>query len=447
MARLPAALGVALLVAAWAWRPLWDVDLFWHVAIGRLIEAGGIPETDVFSADDPTRPWTTFQWGYELLVAKVESAAGLGGLRALHAAVIGLALGLWTWIQARRGDVATALASAAVLLLLFEDRVRARPHVFELLFVVALTALVRGGGRGHQLGAFLIAAVWANLHAVSAMWWLALVGAWAVGERNARAFLVLGLGALAIVAAPGAWDGLVTASGSHAVWPDAFVPELARPLAYLDEGWWGLSMLAGVGAGLAAAGDLARRDVPLGEKLAAGGAALAACLLARWVWLAALPIGFWLVRVRPRAVWAITVTAVVALGVRVGPRWSLADRAEDLQAGTFPVEAAAWMAAEGLALPTDTTTQWSGYWLYAVPGSRVLADGRLLFGEGVASLLLRRADGDTTTFDESVGRFRTLALVWPAGGLPPLDESRWRRVYADEVAEVWLPSPAWGLIP
>lgn len=437
-----------MLVAAWAFRPLWDVDLFWHVAIGRLIEAGGIPEADVFSADDPTRPWTTFQWGYELLVAKLDGLGGLGLLKLVHAGVIGAALGLWTWIQARRGDLPTALTSAAVLLLLFEDRVRARPHVFELLFVVALTALVRGGTPRHLLGALLVAPIWANLHAVSATWWIALVGAWAVGERTAKAFGVLALGALAIVTAPGAVDGVLTATSSHSVWPDVFVPELARPLAYLDEGIWGYLMLGGVAAGLAAAVDLARRaEVPLGEKLAALGLAVAACLLARWVWLAALPIGFWLVRVKPRRALGLAALAVLVLGWRVGGRWTPGERAEDLQPNTFPVAAAAWMADQGLALPTDTTTQWSGYWLYGVPGSRVLADGRLLFGEEVADLLIRRSEGDASTFDEAVGRFRTLALVWPAGELPDLDASRWRQVYADEVAEVWLPSPAWGLIP
>ncbi len=442
-----AALSVVALVTAWAYRPLWDVDLFWHIATGRLIADQGLPETDVFSAADPSQPWTTFQWGYQVLVARLHESGGLGGLRALHALVIGLALGAWTWLQARRSGLGVALCSAVVLLLLFEDRVRARPHVFELLFVVLLMGLVRGGRTGAALMALGLAPLWANLHAVSAVWWLALVGAWTVGERSQRSAAVLVLGALALASAPNAIEGVLTAGRTHATWPDTFVPELARPWVYVDEGWWGYLMLAGVAAGLVSAADLARRDAPLAEKIVAVGTAVAALLLARWVWFAALPIGFWLARARPRGQGLITLGALLALALHVGPRWSLAERAEDLQPGAFPEGAAAWMLDKGLAVATDTTTQWSGYWLYAVPGSRVLADGRLLFSDDVAELLLRRADGDATTFDAAVGRFHTLALVWPAGDLPPLDPSRWRRIYADEVAEVWLPSPAWGRIP
>jgi hypothetical protein len=94
----------------------------------------------------------------------------------------------------------------------------------------------------------------------------------------------------------------------------------------------------------------------------------------------------------------------------------------------------------------DTTGAWAGFLLYCMPqGSRVLADGRLVFGEDVADLLRRRGEGQETTFDEAVGRFRVQALVWPTGELPELDPSRWRRVHSDPVAEVWIPSPSWGL--
>ena len=50
----------------------------------------------------------------------------------------------------------------------------------------------------------ILAPLWANLHAVSSLWWIALFGAWAVSVRTARAFLLLGVGALAVFTAPGA---------------------------------------------------------------------------------------------------------------------------------------------------------------------------------------------------------------------------------------------------
>jgi len=62
---------LGVLGALWAWRPIWNIDLFWHVAVGREVMDGGIPARDVFSAADANAPWTTFQWGYEVLVARL----------------------------------------------------------------------------------------------------------------------------------------------------------------------------------------------------------------------------------------------------------------------------------------------------------------------------------------------------------------------------------------
>ncbi len=442
------ALGVATVALAWVWRPLWDIDVFWHVAVGRAIRAGGIPTTDVFSAAHPEAAWSTFQWLYELLLSGLDDLAGPAGLRALHAAVIAAAVGAWAGIVRRAsGSTGAALVAAAVLLVLFEDRVRARPHVFELLFVVGLVGLVRRRALGvAELAAVGLAAVWANLHAVSSLWWLALVGAWAVSLRTRRAFGILALGAVAIASAPGAWDGLAGAVASHAEWPAEFVPELRGTRVYLREGWWGMVMLLGVGAGLVSAVLLARDDDAVDvEKWTAIGCALAACGPARWAWFAAIPVGLLLVRRPPsrRAAAALIAACVVVAGARAGGRWSLDERFDVLQRDRFPVAACDFLERTGVPAGIDTTGAWSGYALYRLwPTSTVLADGRLVFGPDVADLLRRRT-GDASTFDEAVGRFRTGVLLWPTGAVPPLDPSRWRRMYADPVAEVWWPSPMW----
>ncbi len=432
----------------WVWRPLWDIDVFWHVAVGRAIRDGGIPTTDVFSAAHPEAAWSTFQWFYELILSWVDDAAGLAGLRAMHAVVIAGAVGLWAGIVRRAaGSTAAAVLAAGLLLLLFEDRVRARPHVFELLFVVALVGLLRRQKLGvPELAALGLAPLWANLHAVSSLWWLALVGAWAVAMRTREAFALLAVGAVAILTAPGAWDGLVGAAASHAEWPAEFVPELRRTTVYLQEGWWGAVMLAGVAGGLGAAVFVVRDDdATAAEKLIAVGCALAACGPARWAWFAAIPVGLLLVRRRPEPRWAVAGLALcVALaGARAGTRWSLDERLEVLQRGRFPVAACDFLERTGVPAGVDTTGAWSGYALYRLwPTSTVLADGRLVFGPDVADLLRRRAT-DPSTFDEAAGRFRTGVLLWPTGALPPLDPTRWRRVHADPVAEVWWPSPMW----
>ena len=102
------------------------------------------------------------------------------------------------------------------------------------------------------------------------------------------------------------------------------------------------------------------------------------------------------------------------------------------------------MQDQDLRVPLDTTSAWSGYLLYCLyPQGRVLADWRLVFGPQVSELLLARQAGDLSTFDTAVGVYGTQALVWPTANRPPLDESRWRLVHSDSLAQVWLPLPMW----
>ena len=439
-------MAVAVVVTTWALRPLWDIDLFWHVAVGRHILAGAIPRTDIFSAVQPEAPWTTFQWGYELLVAGVDRLAGLRGLQLLHAGVIGLAFGLLAAMLARWRGWLAALAVCGVGLLLFEDRIRERPHVFELLFVVALLPVVLERVRVHW--AVLVGAVllWSNLHAVSALWWVALMGVWTLRQLRGPAFrsrlAVLAGGTVAMLAVPATRRGLSGALLSHQAWPSELVPELRSTLAYADEGWWGFIVLGGVALGV-----LAALRLPREERLLGLGCALAACLMARWAWFAAIPLGLWLARMPARAHAVSVALVLVLIGARSGGRWAFAERfGEVLQPGTFPESACQAMAESGLALATDTTTQWSGYWLYCNPGSTVPGDGRLVFPLEVAELVLRRGEGDLSTFDESVGRWHTVMHVCPTATAPPLDPSRWRMLHQDAVATVWLASPAWPLL-
>ena len=439
-------MAIAVVVTTWAVRPLWDIDLFWHVAVGRHILAGTIPRTDIFSAVQPDASWTTFQWGYELLVAAVDRIVGLRGLQLLHAGVIGAAFGLLGAMVSRWRGWLAALAVCGVGLLLFEDRIRERPHVFELLFVVGLIPVVLERVRVHWAVLVGVAVVWSNLHAVSALGWVVLLGVWALRQLRGPAFrsrlAVVAGGAVAMLAVPATRRGLSGALLSHRAWPSELVPELRSTLAYANEGWWGVIMLGGVALGL-----LAALRLPREERLVGLGCAIAACLMARWAWFAAIPLGLWLARLPARVHAGSVALVLVLVGARSGMRWPLAERfGEVLQPGTFPESACRAMAETGWAVATDTNTQWSGYWLYCNPGSTVPGDGRLVFPQEVADLVLRRGDGDLSTFDEAVGRWHTVMLVWPTATAPPLDSSRWRVLHQDEVATVWLASPAWPLL-
>lgn len=439
--------GSFLAVLLWAWRPIWDIDLFWHVVVGRLILEGGVPSTDVLSAADPTAPWTTFQWGYELLVAACEATLGLPGLKALHAGLLAGTFALLAGLLRRAGASRTlCLGVLGFALLVVEDRVRARPHLFELLFVVGLSPLLLGRERQTTpIVLVLLMGLWANVHAVSSLWWGAFVGAWALSKPSWRRFGTLAAGVGVALASPPARRGLFGALLSHSDWPADLVPELQPTWAYASQGGFGWAMLTAVALGVAAGVHLAlSKEQTRGARIAALGCAVAAVLMARWAWLSAVPVGLWLIWQRPRWGWAVgAVCAAVVLG-HVGPRWSLQDRLETLQPGRFPVDACQAMQAHDFRVPVDTTPAWSGYLLYCLyPDGRVLSDGRLVFGPEITALLLAREAGDLSTFDQAVGVYGTQALVWPADNPPPLDPSRWRRVHQDPTAEVWLPKPVW----
>ncbi len=438
------ALGVlGVLGALWAWRPIWNIDLFWHVAVGREVMDGGIPARDVFSAADANAPWTTFQWGYEVLVARLESLGGLRAVAAAHFALVGVGVVAWARCWRQPGMLPLGVALLAVL---FEDRLRVRPHILELVFLGGLLPWVRRGGL--DVGALVavgVAVVWANLHAVSALWWIALAVVWALGVRSFRAWGAVGLGLVSMAAAPGAVSGVRGAFRSHGDWPAGFVPELQSSLAYLDAGPWGWLICALLGLGAASAAHVFSSEAERTEKLLAVGFCVASCLLARWAWLAIVPLMSGASRLPTKTRWAVAAGLAGLLLVHVAPRWS--NRTSLLEPDRFPVSACAALSQWNQPLAMDTTGAWAGYLLYCMPqGSTVLADGRLVFGEEVADLLIRRGEGQDTTFDEAVGRFQVQALVWPAGQLPELEPSRWRRVHRDPVAEVWIPSPSWSLI-
>ena len=79
-------LGAAVFL--WALRPIWDMDLWWHIALGNWILENGFPTTDPLAIGRSETPWSTFQGGYGVFVAVLER---WGGHRApAHAVAIGI---------------------------------------------------------------------------------------------------------------------------------------------------------------------------------------------------------------------------------------------------------------------------------------------------------------------------------------------------------------------
>ena len=194
--RLAETLGLTVLftfVLLFVSRQIWNIDIFWHIAAGRWFLAHGeIPTTDIFSAIAPERTWVTFQWGYQVVVHLLDELGGLQLVRFAHAAVMVAATAL-VFIGARHRLSLGALASLTLTVLfvvLIGDRIRARPHVVNLLaWSILFPFLVRGPGRLDRTAIITtsaVVAVWANLHAGGALLFLIAAATLPAGAIGAR---------------------------------------------------------------------------------------------------------------------------------------------------------------------------------------------------------------------------------------------------------------------
>ncbi|HEX2678998.1 MAG TPA: hypothetical protein VHM19_20250, partial [Polyangiales bacterium] len=230
------------LLFSWVLRPLWDIDVFLHVAIGREIAAHGIPSRDVFSSATPDAAYTPFQVGYELLVAKLDALGGIELVRVIDAALCaGAMLLLLVRLRQLTGSRAATFALFALFLLLYDDRIRPRPHLCNLWFEVALllplaSARFAVGNRRHWLTLFALGALWSTLHAMGALWLIAVLGCFVVAGDEAQRRWAFGAAACAlagILLAPGALGGILHVLRIQDQWRE-FVPELAPTWAFLS---------------------------------------------------------------------------------------------------------------------------------------------------------------------------------------------------------------------
>lgn len=151
-------------------QPLRDPDVWWHLAMGKLILAHGLPSHEPFSFSAATTPWVGQQWLYEVGLARL---VGLGG-DALAILVMGL-VGSAAFVVAglcRRPEETTPAAFSALAIVVCAvvagELLGVRGQVVSVLGV-ALTLLVvtrwRSGRERSAWWLVPIVAAWANVHA------------------------------------------------------------------------------------------------------------------------------------------------------------------------------------------------------------------------------------------------------------------------------------------
>ncbi|MEZ4268196.1 MAG: hypothetical protein R3F39_17675 [Myxococcota bacterium] len=451
---------------AWCLRPAWGIDVFFHVAIGREVWANGVPSTDIFSAAHPDAAWAPFQLGYELLVALLDRYGGLDLLRVFHAGVFATAL---TWLAHRAHRATHSLAGAALILavalVLFDERIRMRPHAINLLLEVAvLLPFAAGRWRGKPARARLLifgtAVLWSFFHAMGALWLLAVVGTVLVAGPSATdrrfAATTLALGALGVALAPGAAAGIAHVLTIQDRWLP-FVPELepswswltaaamdGGPVYALSQGL--LPWLAPLAVVAAAITRPPRHRWP--TLLAAAGLAFGALVMVRLSYYAAFVLVLLAPELRgitsriwrPRVLATAAAVALLAgLAVHVLPRWAQTNPwTTTLSPGLFPVAEARVLAKADLRARIWNETAWGGYLLYVLfPGSTVASDGRITFAPDVGELLQadERPSQRLVVAEAAFQRYGIDLLVRRRGVMP--ESSAWELLLRGPTADIW----------
>jgi len=167
-----------------------DLDLWGHLAFGRLYWEKGFPYRDVFSFA-PTLPWVNYEWLTGVVFYPIYQATGPAGLQLLRYG-LGLALLYFLFGTAWRQG-ATVLATVLVLWLISTlypfgfSPVRAQIFSYAF-FALSLYLLERARLEGLYLGlAWLVPlqVLWCNLHG-GCLAGLGLIGLYALGEALSR---------------------------------------------------------------------------------------------------------------------------------------------------------------------------------------------------------------------------------------------------------------------
>ncbi len=120
-----------------------DPDIWWHLRGGQwILEHGRVPQLDPFTFGSADKPWVDIHWSYEVVLALVYQAGGVGAL-VLLASVVGSAAVLAA-LAARRREwpVAAVVLCWMPALVLLSFRLDPRPELFSLLFLGSFLAVL-----------------------------------------------------------------------------------------------------------------------------------------------------------------------------------------------------------------------------------------------------------------------------------------------------------------
>jgi len=423
------------LAGPFCFAPLSDSDTGWHVAVGRLVLASGIPHRNTLSWKWGDYPWYATSWLFDALCALAGSALGLQVLTFTF-----LALALFALCLAC--ETAWVVPGIALLLV---PRLVPRPHLASWALLAAVLALAPRGVRARALCVALVA-LGGNLHsgAVFAAFVLAAesLEAWQRSRRGVEIWLAAGA-ALALLANP----GVLFNSGyllEHLLHVDEVVQlKEMEPPSFLARPAFYLLLPAALISVVHRRRERPAQLVCTVVFAALGLRALRMVSEAQIVWAPALAWG--LSRAPRRLLPAAGLAAAIlggfslrldraALGLRPSASWD---------AALLPVRAARFLEENAIAGPGFNALRDGGYLEMARPTVPSFIDGRLQAIPQEAWEELQEAEKSPATFQALL---ISLGCEWAIatrvrerlGGYRLLNGPLWALVYWDDASEVFL---------
>lgn len=453
---LTAAAGAALL----AFRPIYEPDLWWHLAQGREAAAGHLVRANIFSFTHPDYRQHYTSWLFDLGLYGAWTWAGPVGVQLLQALLVASTL-LLAFAACRVR--APAWAAAAVLFVGFfilEPRAIPRPHLASFAGMAACALLVETSAARRSARPLLLAvplvAAWSNVH-VECVFGVLMVGLYAAAElarpssldrRQAlRAAGWAAAAAAATAANPYGW-GLVRYLVENVSVPRILAIAELRPPYLPDYRAFYLYLIVLGAALLWNPRRLQPREAAMALVFGALGArylrltplvflATAPALAARLPALTARGID-------PRAV--VVTAAVAALAVSRIPLTLLASRfAAGRQAVEpaqfFSTEAIAFIRGAGLDGPVFNSHNLGGYLAWSLyPDGRTFQDSRLQAyppGHFIGIIQASRSQTDWNALVAGVD-WAVLSVPRPnqLSGAGRFPEEEWGTVFRDQAMEI-----------
>ena len=132
--------------------PVFDFDLFWHLANGReMVNSGHVISEEVFSYTHPGEHFANHEWLAQIIMYQVWNSFGSYGLLGLKLFISGLLSSLlFLTLRNERVSPVIALLLTVLAVMAGLDRYHERPELFSLL-IMALLGFILYGFRDQQV--------------------------------------------------------------------------------------------------------------------------------------------------------------------------------------------------------------------------------------------------------------------------------------------------------